>query len=55
MTELTDVLKKEYEAAEKCHTCFKEFNNHEHKKVRDHCHYMGLYQGAAHNICNLKY
>ena len=38
MTELTDVLKKEYEVAEKCHICFKEFNNHEHRKIRDHCH-----------------
>ena len=24
-------------------------------KVRDHCHYTGLYRGAAHNNCNLKY
>ena len=24
-------------------------------KVRDHCHYMGKYRGAAHNICNLRY
>ena len=25
------------------------------KKVRNHCHYMGKYRGAAHNICNLRY
>ena len=55
MTELTDVLKREHKAAEKCHICFKEFNNPEDKKVRDHCHYTGLYRGAAHNNCNLKY
>ena len=23
-------------------------------KVRDHCHYMGKYRGAAHNIYNLR-
>ena len=21
----------------------------------DHCHYMGLYQGPAHKLCNLRY
>ena len=25
------------------------------RKVRDQCHYTGLYRGAAHNNCNLKY
>ena len=37
--------------------CKKEFSNNEKKnyKVRDHCHYMGKYRGAAHNICNLRY
>ena len=24
-------------------------------KVRDNCHYIGEYRGAAHNIFNLKY
>ena len=55
MTELTDVLKREHEAAEKCHICLKEFNEPNNKKVRYHCHYTGLYRGAAHNNCNLKY
>ena len=55
MTKLTDVLKREHEAAEKCHICLKEFNDPENRKVRDHCHYTGLYRGAAHNNCNLKY
>ena len=53
MTELTDVLKKEHEAAEKyCHICLKEFANDEPRgesipenmqilrKVRDHFHYV---------------
>ena len=55
MTELTDVLKREHKAAEKCHTCLKEFNDRQNRKVRDHCHYTGLYRGAARNNCNLKY
>ena len=49
-----------------CYICKKEFNNNDaagpsslerkkNYKVRDHCHYMGKYRGAAHNICNLRY
>ena len=52
---LTDVLKREHGAAEKCHICLKEFNDLTNRKVRDHCHYTSLYRGAAHNDCNLKY
>ena len=55
MTKLIDVLKREHEAAEKCHICLKEFNDLRNRKVRDHCRYTGRYQGAAHNNCNLKY
>ena len=55
MRKLTDVLKREHEAAEKCHICLKEFNDSRNKKVRDHCHYTGLYRGAVHNNCNQKY
>ena len=51
----TDVLKREHKTAEKCHICLKEFNDPKDRKVRDHCYYTGLYQGAAHNNCNLKY
>ena len=43
MTGLTDVLKREHKAAGKCHICLKEFNEPKNKKVRDHCHYTGLY------------
>ena len=53
MTELTGVLKREHEAAEKCHICLKKFNDPKNKKVRDHYHYTDLYQGATHNNCNL--
>ena len=49
-----------------CYICKNEFdNNHttesgslerkKQQKVRDHCHYVGKYRGAAHNICNLRY
>ena len=55
MTELTEVLKREHAAAETCHICMKPFEDAEDYKVRDHCHYTGLYRGAAHNSCNLKY
>ena len=43
MTGLTDTLKREHKAAEKCHICLKEFNDPKNKKVRDHSHYTGSY------------
>ena len=55
MTELTDVLKRRHEAAEKCHICLKQFNNFKNKKVRDHCNYKSLCRRATHYNCNLKY
>ena len=33
MIELTDVLKRKYGTAEKCHICFKEFNDPENRKI----------------------
>ena len=54
MTPLTKSQLKEYARATKCHICFKPFNEKK-RKVRDHCHYTGLYQGAAHSSCNLQY
>ena len=44
---------KEYKKATKCHICFKEFKDK--GKVKDHCHYTGVYRGAAHFGCNLRY
>ena len=40
-----------------CYICKKEFNNNDKKqqKVKDQCHCTGIYRGAAHNICNLRY
>ena len=54
---LTDhrAAERQYQAAGKCHICFKEFNDSENRKVRGYCNYVGLHRGAAHNNCNLKY
>ena len=54
MAPLTKSQLKEYKRATKCHICFKPFTEKK-RKVRDHCHYSGLYRGAAHSSCNLKY
>ncbi|XP_057305351.1 uncharacterized protein LOC130642280 [Hydractinia symbiolongicarpus] len=53
---LTEILKKEHDSATSCHICMKSFYNDGYsRKVRDHCHYTGLYRGAAHAICNRRY
>ena len=44
---LTDLLQRQYEFEEKCHICFKEFNNIEHRKLKDHCHFRNLYWRAV--------
>ena len=53
MIPLTKSQLKEHRNATKCHTCFKKFGSK--GKVRDHCHYSGLYRGTAHFTCNLSY
>ncbi|XP_057305273.1 uncharacterized protein LOC130642205 [Hydractinia symbiolongicarpus] len=56
MLPLSEVLKKEHDSATSCPICMKPFDNDEYsRKARDHCHYTGLYRGAAHSICNLRY
>ena len=50
----TKLQLKEYARATKCHICFKPFSEKK-RKVRDHCHYTGLYRGAVHSLCNLQY
>ncbi|XP_057302648.1 uncharacterized protein LOC130636817 [Hydractinia symbiolongicarpus] len=54
MLPLTEEQRNEYNAADTCHICMKPFN-YENRKIRDHYHYTGMYRGAAHNTCNLKY
>ena len=35
--------------------CTDDDDNKKHHEVRYHCHYIGKYRGAAHDICNLRY
>ena len=35
-----------------CHICNVELGK---DRVRDHCHLIGKFRGAAHEVCNLKY
>ena len=53
MAPLTKLQNKEYNKARECHICFKPFGKND-RKVRDHCHYSGLYRGAAHSSWNLQ-
>ena len=48
---LTKCKQEEFNRAEFCHICNKALNG---DKVRDHCHFTGVYRGAAHNSCNLQ-
>ena len=54
---LTAEEKINYNDQQICYICKKEFDKSDkkHHKVRNHCHYMGKYRGAAHNVCNLRY
>ena len=45
---------KKYKRSTKCHICYKPFTQ-TNLKVRDHCHYTGLYRGPVHSLCNLRY
>ena len=54
MDPLTKMQWKKYKRSTKCHICYKPFTLGD-PKVRDHCHYTGLYRGPAHSLCNLRY
>ena len=54
MEKLTEDQWRSFKDATRCHICFKEFSK-DNVKVRDHCHYTGLYRGLAHRSCNLRY
>ena len=54
MDPLTKKQWKKYKKATKCHICYKPFTK-TNLKVRDHCHYTGLYRGPAHSLYNLRY
>ena len=54
MGPLTKKQWKKYKQSTKCHICDKPFTLRD-PKVRDHCHYTGLYRGPTHSLCNLRY
>ena len=54
MDPLTKKQWKKYKRSIKCHICYKPFTLGD-PKVKDHCHYTGLYRGPAHSLCNLRY
>ena len=61
-TKMTPLTIKENKSKRKQKVCYKwkkEFStdddNKKYYKVRNHCPYTGIYRGAAHNICNLRY
>ena len=54
MDPLTKKQWRKYKKATKCHICYKPFTLRD-PKVREHCHYTGLYRGTAHSLCNLRY
>ncbi|XP_068680645.1 uncharacterized protein [Montipora foliosa] len=45
---------KEFQKADKCHICEKEYNKTD-VRVTDHCHVTGQYRGSAHQDCNLNF
>ena len=53
---LTNKEIKSNEKQEVCHICKETFcNDKKKKKVRDHCHFIGKFRGAAHSRWNLRY
>ena len=54
MDPLTKKQWKKYKRSTKCHICYKPFTQ-TNLKVRDHCHYTGLYRGPTHLLCNSRY
>ena len=54
MGPLTKKQWNKYKKATKCHICYKQYTLR-NPKVRDHCHYTGLYRGPARSLCNLRY
>ena len=56
---LTKKAEKRHNKQNVCYICRKEFNtdgsDKKYYKVKDHCHYMGKYRSAVHNICKLRY
>ena len=64
---MTPKLEENFQNATVCHICEEAFCEQDleyieegqifkkGEKVRDHCHFTGVYRGAAHHGCNLRY
>ena len=52
MTPLTSPEERKFQLAESCHICDEHLGK---DRVRDHCHILSHFQGAAHNQCNLNF
>ena len=54
---MSDLDEIKHLEAKKCFLCNGAFDNRVEakKKVADHCHFTGLYRGAAHMKCNIDY
>jgi hypothetical protein len=50
---LTASEESDFQKCTCCRFCKKDFK-HDDIRVRDHCHYTGKYEGAAHQFCNVK-
>jgi len=48
---ITEDDKIDFDNATQCWICQRDFTKKD-KKVRDHCHFTGKYEGAAHHKCN---
>ena len=55
MMPLSEQEQQNYNQAQICHICKKGDFTENRFKVRDHCHVSGMFRGAAHSDCNLKY
>jgi len=50
---VTDSENEQFNRATVCHICEQPFFKKD-IKVADHCHYTGMYRGAAHQQCNIE-
>ena len=56
MISLSNKEIKSYEKQKVCHICKEKFcDDKNKKKIRDHCHFIGKFRGAAHSGCNSRY
>lgn len=54
MEPLSEMQEYEFQVASFCHICKEPFAPGD-VKHRDHCHFTGMYRGAAHTGCNVNY